>query len=216
VKCAFGYLRVSTEEQTILNQKMVLQKWADERGFQVIDFFEDSAVSGKIPAVKRKAFQELLELVRIASIDAILVYELSRVGRTFWDTLDAIKAIEEYAPLISCSPRESFLQNTEPSVRRLMIGILTWVAEREREMLVQRTKDGMARAKASGKAIGRPHKTLDKDYLIKLLSANTPRSKIARALGVSKATLYKELRELTACYPVQSSARDEAAHLTKF
>jgi len=66
VKCAFGYLRVSTEEQTILNQKMVLQKWADERGYQVIDFFEDSAVSGKIPAVKRKAFQELLELVRIA------------------------------------------------------------------------------------------------------------------------------------------------------
>ena len=35
-----------------------LQKWADERGYQVIDFFEDSAVSGKIPAVKRKAFQE--------------------------------------------------------------------------------------------------------------------------------------------------------------
>jgi len=145
-----------------------------------------------------------------------LGYELSRVGRTFWDTLDAIKAIEEYAPLISCSPRESFLQNTEPSVRRLMIGILTWVAEREREMLVQRTKDGMARAKASGKAIGRPHKKLDKDYLIKLLSANTPRSKIAKALGVSKATLYKELRELTTCYPVQSSARDEAGHLAKF
>ncbi len=58
MKCAFGYLRVSTEEQTILNQKLVLQKWADERGYQVIDFFEDSAVSGKIPAAKRKAFQE--------------------------------------------------------------------------------------------------------------------------------------------------------------
>ncbi|HET7149320.1 MAG TPA: recombinase family protein [Candidatus Nitrosopolaris sp.] len=208
-------MRVSTEEQTIMNQKMVLQQWADERGYQVIDFFEDSAVSGKIPAVKRKAFQELLDLVRIEPIDAILVYELSRVGRTFWDTLDAIKAIEEYAPLISCSPRESFLQNTEPSVRSLMIGILTWVAEREREMLVQRTKDGMARAKALGKAIGRPHKALDKDHLIKLLSANTPRSKIAKSLGVSKATLYKELRELTICSPVQSSAKGEDGHLAE-
>src|SRR6059058_5291292 len=166
MRCAFGYLRVSTEEQTILNQKMVLQKWAGEHGYQVIDFFEDSAVSGKIPAIKRKAFQELLELVRVAPIDAILVYELSRVGRTFWDTLDAIKAIEEYAPLISCSPRESFLQTTEPGVRKLMIGILTWVAEREREMLVQRTKDGMSRARASGKGIGRPPKVLDKDNLI--------------------------------------------------
>ena len=103
MKCAFGYLRVSTEEQTIMNQKLALQKWAGERDYQVIDFFEDSAVSGKIPAVKRKAFQEMLELVRIAQIDAVLVYELSRVGRTFWDTLDAIKTIEEYAPLISCS-----------------------------------------------------------------------------------------------------------------
>jgi putative DNA-invertase from lambdoid prophage Rac len=216
VRCAFGYLRVSTEEQTILNQKMVLQKWAGEHDYQVIDFFEDSAVSGKIPAVKRKAFLELLEIVRIAPIDAILVYELSRVGRTFWDTLDAIKAIEEYSPLISCSPRESFLQNTEPSVRRLMIGILTWVAEREREMLVQRTKDGMARARYSGKAIGRPQKTLDKDYLINLLAANTPRSKIAKVLGVSKATLYKELRGLATSTPVQSSAKDDAGHLATF
>jgi putative DNA-invertase from lambdoid prophage Rac len=213
MRCAFGYLRVSTEEQTILNQKMVLQKWACEHGYQVIDFFEDSAVSGKIPAVRRKAFLELLELVRIEPIDAILVYELSRVGRTFWDTLEAIKAIEEYSPLISCSPRESFLQTTEPSVRRLMIGILTWVAEREREMLVQRTKDGMARARYSGKAIGRPQKKIDKDYLINLLAANTPRSKIAKTLGVSKATLYKELREFATFPPVQSSVKDEVGHL---
>ena len=110
--------------------------------------------------------------------------------------MDAIKAIEAYAPLISCSPRESFLQMTEPSVRKLMIGILTWVAEREREMLVQRTKDGSSRAKSVGKVIGRPRKKLDKDNLILLLAQNKPRVQIARDLGVSKATLYKELRLL--------------------
>ena len=77
-----------------------------------------------------------------------------------------------------------------------MIGILTWVAEREREMLVQRTKDGMARAKQGGKGIGRPRKKLDKDNLIKLLVENQSRTKIAKSLGISKATLYKELRQL--------------------
>ena len=119
------------------------------------------------------------------------------MGRTFWDTLDAIKAIEEFAPLISCSPRETFLQTTEPSVRKLMIGILTWVAEREREMLVQRTRDGMARARATGKDIGRPQKVKTKIfYLIKLLLDNMPRTKIAKHLGVSKATLYKVLRQI--------------------
>jgi putative DNA-invertase from lambdoid prophage Rac len=196
MKYAFAYLRVSTEEQTVQNQKLVLEKWARDSGYQILDFFEDSAVSGKVPATQRKGFRDLMELVKTAQVDAVLVYELSRVGRTFWDTLDAIKVIEQYAPLLSCSPRESFLQTTEPSVRKLMIGILTWVAEREREMLVQRTKDGMERARVAGKGIGRPQKVLDKNRLISMLAENQSKSKIARSLGVSKATLYKELRHI--------------------
>lgn len=196
MKYAFAYLRVSTEEQTVQNQKLALEKWAQDSNFQILDFFEDSAVSGRVPAAQRRGFRDMLELVKTTQIDAVLVYELSRVGRTFWDTLDAIKAIEQYAPLISCSPRESFLQTTEPSVRKLMIGILTWVAEREREMLVQRTKDGMERARMAGKGIGRPQKVLDKNALISMLAENQPRAKMAKSLGVSKATLYKELRQI--------------------
>lgn len=196
MKYAFAYLRVSTEEQTVQNQKLALEKWAHDSNFQILDFFEDSAVSGRVPATQRRGFRDMLELVKTAQIDAVLVYELSRVGRTFWDTLDAIKAIEQYAPLISCSPRESFLQTTEPSVRKLMIGILTWAAEREREMLVQRTKDGMERARMAGKGIGRPQKVLDKNALISMLAENQPKARIARSLGVSKATLYKELRQI--------------------
>lgn len=196
MKYAFAYLRVSTEEQTVENQKMVLTKWAQENNYQILDFFEDSAVSGRIPATQRRGFQEMLELVKTTGVDAVLVYELSRVGRTFWDTLDAIKAIEQYAPLISCSPKESFLQTTDPSVRKLLIGILTWVAERERDMLVQRTRDGMVRARAAGKEIGRPQKSIDKNQLITLLASKLPKEKIAKNLGISKATLYKELRRL--------------------
>ncbi|HEX9677564.1 recombinase family protein [Nitrososphaera sp.] len=197
MKYALAYLRVSTEEQTVQNQKMVLERWARENTYQILDFFEDSAVSGKIPATQRRGFRDMLDLVKTAQVDAVLVYELSRVGRTFWDTLDAIKVIEQYTPLISCSPRESFLQTTEPSVRKLMIGILTWVAEREREMLVQRTKDGMDRARAAGRGIGRPQKILNKDRLIAMLAENQSKAGIARSLGVSKATLYKELRQIT-------------------
>ncbi|HEX6561623.1 MAG TPA: recombinase family protein [Nitrososphaera sp.] len=196
MKYAFAYLRVSTEEQTVQNQKLALEKWARDNNFQILDFFEDSAVSGRVPAAQRRGFCDLVEMVKTAQVDAVLVYELSRVGRTFWDTLDAIKVIEQYAPLLSCSPRESFLQTTEPSVRKLMIGILTWVAEREREMLVQRTKDGMERARAAGRGIGRPQKVLDKDRLILMLAENRSKARIARELGVSKATLYKELRQI--------------------
>jgi DNA invertase Pin-like site-specific DNA recombinase len=202
---AVGYVRVSTGEQTVLNQRIAIDKWASEVGFHVIYYFEDSAISGRIPATQRNAFKDMLEFLIQEKVDAVLVYELSRVGRTFWDTLDAIKAIERYAPLMSCSPRETFLQTTESSVRKLMLGILTWVAEREREMLVQRTKDGMTRAKNSGKRIGRPVKNLDKDNLIKLLANQLPRSEIAKNLGVCKATLYKELHKREFNKPMQTS-----------
>ena len=200
MKYAMAYLRVSTEEQSVLTQKIAIDNWAKEHEYQILYFFEDPSISGKIPATQRKGFNEMIDVVKTAAIDAILVYELSRVGRTFWDTLDAIKAIEKYCPLISCSPKESFLQTTDSSVRKLMIGILTWVAERERDILVQRTKDGMIRAKISGKEIGRPQKILNKNNLIHLLSQNLPKSKIARELGVSKATLYKEFRRLHVIY----------------
>lgn len=196
MKYAFAYLRVSTEEQTVQNQKLALEKWSNANNYQILDFFEDSAVSGKIPATQRRGFQEMLDLVKTAGVDSVLVYELSRVGRTFWDTLDAIKAIELFAPLVSCSPRESFLQTTDPSIRRLMIGILTWVAERERDMLVQRTKDGMERARAVGKRIGRPQKAIDRNQLVTLLSENYSKAKIAKNLGVSRVTLYKELNQI--------------------
>lgn len=196
MKYAFAYLRVSTEEQTVLNQKLAMLGWAESHDYQILDYFEDSSISGKTAAIGRKGFQELLGMVALESIDAVLVYELSRVGRTFWDTLEAIKAIEQYSPLISCSPRETFLQTTEPSIRKLMLGILTWVAERERELLVQRTKDGIIRAKAVGKHIGRPRKVLNTADLISQLSQNKSKIRIAKELGISKATLYKNLRNL--------------------
>lgn len=199
-KYAIAYLRVSTEEQSVQTQKIAITKWAKDHDYQMLYFFEDPAVSGKIPAASRKGFQDLMEFIRLSKVEAVLVYELSRVGRTFWDTLDAIKVIEEHSPLISCSPRESFLQTTDPSIRKLMISILTWVAEREREMLVQRTKDGMNRARIAGKEIGRPEKVIDKNNLISLLAENISRAKIARELRISKATLYKEFRRLNIHY----------------
>lgn len=197
MKYAFAYLRVSTEDQTVMNQRLSLQRWADTHDFQILDYFEDSSVSGKTAATTRPGFMDLLNLVAREEIDAVLVYELSRIGRTFWDTLEAIKAVEQFAPLISCSPRETFLQTTEPSIRKLMLGILTWVAERERELLVQRTKDGILRAKSVGKHIGRPIKKINDKELITLLSQNKSKARIARELGVSKATLYKNLKVLS-------------------
>lgn len=194
-KNAVAYLRVSTEEQTSENQKIFLERWAALHGYQITQFYIDKAVSGKLAALERKGFFLLHEYVRNNKVDAVLVYELSRIGRTFFETLEAIKEIDKYAPLVTCSPKEEFLQTTEPSVRKLLISIFSWVAEREREILIERTKAGLERAKSQGKVIGRPKKEIDLTYLKQLLELGCPKWKIARDLKMSKVTMYKVIKE---------------------
>lgn len=193
MKQALGYVRVSTDEQTVENQKLSIMTYANNNGYHVQGFITDESVSGKIPALERHGFSNVILSLHSGRYDAVLVYDLSRIGRTFWDTLEAIKAIEKFnIPLISCSPKESFLQTTDPNLRKLLISILTWVAEREREVLVQRTKDGLNRAKQSGKILGRPRKNIKIATVIKLRSEGKTIEDIAKILNVSRATLYNQ------------------------
>lgn len=194
---AVAYLRVSTDDQTVENQRIVLTNWANANNYEIIQFFEDPAVSGSVPAAERAGFGRLISFVKNNYINAVLVYELSRVGRTFYDTLDAIKFVERYAPLISCSPKELFLQTTEPSVRKLLIGILTWVAEREREVLITRIKAGLDRARAEGKKLGPKYKQIDFEELKILLDSPLSMQEVADRLGISKPTLYSKIRMMT-------------------
>lgn len=193
---AVAYLRVSTDGQTVENQRLVLSQWAANNNYEIIEYFEDPAVSGTVPAIEREGFAALVSYVKNNFIQAVLVYELSRVGRTFWDTLDAIKFVEKYAPLISCSPKELFLSTLDPEIRKLLLSIFTWVAEREREILVQRIKAGLQRCKAEGKKLGPPEKEIDWQKLRRLLDSSMRTEDIARAIGVSKPTLYRKIRQM--------------------
>lgn len=198
-KYAVAYLRVSTDEQTVLNQKIQIQGFAASRGYSVLAWYEDEAISGKVPPMQRKAFGEMVEFLTSqgkGAVDAVFVYELSRLGRRFFETLEAIKIIDTYSILLPCSPKEEFLQSTEKSIRELMMAILSWVAQRERENLVQRTKDGLERARLQGKQIGRPKREFtedEKEYIRDAIAVEIPRGRIAASMQVSKATFYKFL-----------------------
>ena len=159
----FSYVRVSTRKQDVENQRLQIGRFAQERGLSLPDenWFVDDAVSGTIPPLERKGFRDMFEVLQgLATEDrlklprCVLVYEISRLGRTFWEILEAIRALEEYSPIISTSPKESFLQTQDRSMRQLLLSILAWAAEREREVLVQRTIEGVSRAKEEGKHLG--------------------------------------------------------------
>jgi len=151
MKEAFAYLRVSTSEQTVEAQRLQIQEFAKSRGFTVSEWFEDPAIHGTTKALEREGFSEMLATIKELSPEErpsnILVYEISRVGRSFWDILDVIRALEDLAPILSTSPKESFLQVSDRSMRQLMITILAWASDRELEYLKQRTKEGLAIAR---------------------------------------------------------------------
>ena len=195
MKEAYGYVRVSLKEENPENQRFAIEKWAKENGYLIVKWFEDLGVSGATPPWERQAFKELINEVR-KDPKPVIIYELSRLGRSFYETLRALQELESNnAPVIAVSPKESFLQNLDPQVRKLIIAIFTWVAERERELLRQRTKEGMLRAKAEGKHVGRPRKSVDmkkvKEYRKKGLSLKD----ISRLIGVSYSTLLRRIKE---------------------
>lgn len=203
MKTAVVYVRVSTEEQTVQNQIEFLNQWGKAHNYKITHIFEDASISGKIKYSERQGFSDLLKFLQTNLVDAVLTYEISRIGRTFYDTLEAIKTIDNYAPLIACSPKEYFLQNMDSSIRRLIISILSWVAEREREVLVERTKLGMERARAEGKHIGRPTIVFNDDEIKKMLQSGMSIQAVAKKLKISKVSLYKHLCQKVGHTPQQ-------------
>ena len=198
LKPAVAYLRVSTGEQTVENQRIAVEEWAKRNGYLIVKYYVEEGVSGRVPALKRPGFRRLLEEVAMMNPKPLItiVYELSRVGRSFYETMEAIRALESIGvPIVSVSPKESFLQSLDPSMRKLILAIFSWVAERERELLSQRTREGMRRAKLEGKHVGRPRKPVNKRVVLRYLEKGLTMSAVARIVGVSPKTLKRRLRE---------------------
>ncbi len=195
-----GYVRVSRVEERPENQVLAIRRFLGED--KEIKFFMDVGVSGAIPAKKRKGFNEMLAFiheVRQQNNDEqinLYVYEISRIGRDMFDTVTMIRKFEKElgVRVFSVSEKEQFLNAQDESVRNLILTIFAWVAERERELIRQRVYEGMRRARAEGKLIGRPPFSLTQKQIRdvkKYLQLGLSLSAISKILQVN----YFSLRE---------------------
>lgn len=185
-----GYARVSTNEQDPENQVRVLQAAGIPPDF----IFIDKGISGTIPANKRPGFVRAKAYLQNHPGDVKFIYvvELSRLGRTTMETLNLVHDLEGSGVMVwSLSDKESFMRNEEKSNRQLLLMIMTWMAERERDNLIRRTKEGLDRARAEGKILGKPRADIDMEYVNRLRVDGATWDEIADIAGVAKMTLYR-------------------------
>jgi len=182
-----AYLRVSKKEENIENQREAIKKFANEE----LIFFED-IISGSTRAEERKGFREMLEYIEKMRPEKLYVYEISRLGRSMIETISIIQRLEKSLIVIPVSEKERWLTTTDRSVRNLIMAIFSWVAERERELLIERTKNGIERARKEGKKLGRPAREIDWKKVSDFRNKGISYSAISRILDVPYSTLIRK------------------------
>ena len=180
----FAYARVSTVEQLTENQREQIAR----AGYDIAPKrFIEEQISGSVPAAQRPGFQRLLE--RLDEGDTLVVTKLDRIGR---DSIDVQQTVERFQ---SEGIRLVVLQlgnlDLTSSAGALMVKMLAAVADFERDLIIERTQAGQARARAAGTHMGRPSKTTpDQQYAIReALAAGATVSSMAASYRVSRATI---------------------------
>ena len=183
------YTRVSTADQSCERQIAELTAFAERGSFEVLGIFKETA-SGA--SNTRFAQNRVLELAQARRIDAVLVTELSRWGRSTQDLLNTLYKLAGWKVSVIAMSGMTFELDTLHG--RMMATMLAGIAQFERDLLSERVKSGLAAARARGKKLGRqPGQRPKSDRLApKVLHAiDGGRSYrwIARDLGISKNTV---------------------------
>jgi DNA invertase Pin-like site-specific DNA recombinase len=147
------YLRVSTDGQTVENQRRELEAVAERHGWQVVHVFADEGISGAKGRDKRPALDRMLKGVARREFDLVAAWSVDRLGRSLRHLVELLEELK--AKSIDLYLHRQGLDTSTPT-GKMMFQMLGVFSEFERAMIVDRVKAGMRRAKAQGKAIGRP------------------------------------------------------------
>ncbi|MRT51251.1 recombinase family protein [Raoultella sp. RIT712] len=178
----FAYCRVSTSEQTTENQiHAIRQAGYDIQQHRVVS----ETISGKVKASERPEWRRLID--RLESGDELVVLKLDRLGRDNIDVQQTISMLVERGIHIRCLDLP--VQDLSSSEGRLMLQMFSAFAEFERNRIAERTREGIERAKAEGKKLGRPIATDTTSKVQQCKSGGMSQSQAAEYLSMGIATV---------------------------
>ena len=184
-----GYARVSTPDQDIAGQVMRLTTAGAARTFEDV-------VSGKV--FERPGLTAMLEYARAG--DAVMVVRLDRLGRSLRELLEIVEQLK--ARDIALVSLEEKI-DTSSAAGELVFHVFGAIAQFERRLIAERTRDGIAAARAEGKKPGRPG--LDREKLqaaLTLVGSGMSPTKAAKQVGLGRSTVYRELAAVAENEPV--------------
>jgi putative DNA-invertase from lambdoid prophage Rac len=180
----FAYLRVSKDDDvmTTANQRLELE----QAGYRV-NYWHEDAISGSTQAMARPGFAAMLAKMRDG--ETLIVSKLDRLGRDALDVMATVRALADRSIRVIVHSLGGV--DLASPTGKLLVTMLAAVAEMERDLLIERTRAGIARARSEGKTIGRPSKTSPQDrrnILASLASGETV-SALARKYHISRAAV---------------------------
>ncbi len=186
----YGYIRVSTDHQTTENQRFEIKKFC-ERNEISIDIWVEETISSTMDLNKRK-LGRLIK--RLNKDDLIIASELSRLGRNLLQIMSILHhCMDIGAKIWTIKDNYRLGSDITSKVLAFAFGLS---AEIERNLISQRTKEALARVRADGKHVGRPHGSRNQaklrgreEYIARKLDAGASRHQIARKLRVHRDTL---------------------------
>jgi DNA invertase Pin-like site-specific DNA recombinase len=196
-----AYIRVSTSTQNTNNQRLAILDFAQKEGLKVDEFIEVS-ISSRRPEQHKQLNTAINQLKKN---DLLIVSELSRLGRSLGQVIGIIDLLVKKGIRFIAIKESIRFEDKQTLQTKVMVTMFALFAEVERDLISERTKEGLAAARAKGKLLGRPTGALGKSKLdgkesdiITLLEKKIPKASIAKIMGVSRTNLvhFVETRKL--------------------
>ncbi len=168
---------------------MYRPRFAERAGYEVLDVFMETGSGVRVDRAERR---KVMALAQAREIDAILVTELSRWGRSTIDLISTLQELESYRVSLIAITGMTFDLATPHG--RMLATVLAGIAEFERDLISERVKSGLAAARARGKVLGRQKGERPKSdrlapKVLALVAEKRSYRWIARDLGISKNTV---------------------------
>ena len=192
MKRAALYVRVSTFDQHPETQMLDLRQMAAQRGYEIVGEYTDTISGAK---QKRPGLDRLMADARRGRFDVVLVAAFDRVARStkhFLEVLDELNRLK----IEFVSHRENV--DTGGPLGRAMIVIIGAMAELERNLIIERVKAGMRRAKLDGRRIGRARLDLDRPAVVRDRLSGLSLTTVAKRYGISRALVCRLVNQESA------------------